>query len=50
MATTGAVALLATTAKPGGAAATESPWLAQTFSVRARPSNSRPASPTVTSA
>ncbi len=50
MATTGTVALLATTEKPGGAAATESPWLAQTFNDRANPSNSRPLSPTVTSA
>jgi len=50
MAATGAFALVAETAKPGGAAATKSPWLAQTRISGGTWSNSAPGSVTVTSA
>lgn len=41
MPATGALALVAVTSNPGGAAATKSPWLAQTRIASGRPSNSR---------
>ena len=52
IAATGALALVAITAKPGGAGATRSPWLAQTRKLAGQRLNSgaRPASLTCTSA